>query len=74
MDIGPRRERASARAGEDHRADAGFDLDDVQRRHQPVDQIVIEGVEPARPVQRDQGNSVIDLQQHGIGHGRVSQG
>jgi hypothetical protein len=45
VDIGARGKRAFARAGQDHGAHAGVDLDRVQHGHQVVDQRVVQDVE-----------------------------
>ena len=73
VDIGARGERAFARAGQDHGAHAGVGLDRIQRRHQAVDQIVIQRVELVGAVERDQRDPVIDFEQHGVGHLRSPQ-
>ena len=64
MDVGAGGKGAVARAGQDDGAHVGIDLDPVQQRHQPVDQLVIQCVEFVGPVQRDKGDPVTDFEQH----------
>ena len=72
VDVGAGGKRAFAGAGQHHDARAGVDLDRVQRRHQAVDQLVVERVELVGPVERDQRDPVIDFEQYGVGHQVVS--
>ena len=68
VDIGARGERAFAGAGQDHGVCIGVRLDFIQCRHQAIDQIVIQRIEPVGAVECNKRDPVIDFEQHGVGH------
>jgi hypothetical protein len=73
MDVGAGREGAFSRPGENDGAHIGRDLDPVEMRHQQIDRLVVQGVELVRPIERQQRDFVFDGEEHGIGHGLLSE-
>ncbi len=69
-DVGAGDERLGAGTGEEHAADGALALDPAGRVVQLRDDRGVERVELVRPVDRDRGDAVREIEeQRGIGHG-----